>query len=52
MFENFVEKIKKNNYINQINDLKDDIKDNENIASSEKESSINNNKDNDNKFEW
>lgn len=47
-----LEKIKKNNYINQINDLKDDIKDNENIASSEKESSINNNKDNDNKFEW
>lgn len=47
-----LEKIKKNNYINQINDLKDDIKDNENIASSEKESSINNNKDNENKFEW
>lgn len=47
-----LEKIKKNNYINQINDLKDDIKDNENNASSEKESSINNNKDNDNKFEW
>lgn len=47
-----LEKIKKNNYINQINDLKEDIKDNENIASSEKESSINNNKDNDNKFEW
>lgn len=47
-----LEKIKKNNYINQINDLKDDIKDNENNASSEKESNINNNKDNDNKFEW
>lgn len=47
-----LEKIKKNNYINQINDLKEDIKDNENIASSEKESSINNNKDNENKFEW
>lgn len=47
-----LEKIKKNNYINQINDLKDDIKDNENNASSEKESSINNNKDNDNRFEW
>lgn len=47
-----LEKIKKNNYINQINDLKDDIKDNENIASSEKESSINNNKENENKFEW
>ena len=47
-----LEKIKKNNYINQINDLKDDIKDNENIASSEKESSINNSKDNGNKFEW
>lgn len=47
-----LEKIKKNNYINQINDLKDDIKDNENIASSEKENSINNNKDNENKFEW
>lgn len=47
-----LEKIKKNNYINQINDLKDDIKDNENIASSEKESSINNSKDNENKFEW
>ena len=47
-----LEKIKKNNYINQINDLKDDIKDNENIASSEKESSINNSKNNDNKFEW
>ncbi len=47
-----LEKIKKNNYINQINDLKEDIKDNENIASPEKESSINNNKDNENKFEW
>ena len=47
-----LEKIKKNNYINQINDLKDDIKDNENNASSEKESSINNSKDNENKFEW
>lgn len=47
-----LEKIKKNNYINQINDLKEDIKDNENIASSEKESSINNSKDNENKFEW
>ena len=47
-----LEKIKKNNYINQINDLKDDIKDNENNASSEKESSINNSKNNDNKFEW
>lgn len=47
-----LEKIKKNNYINQINDLKEDIKDNENIASSEKESSINNNKDNENKLEW
>lgn len=47
-----LEKIKKNNYINQINDLKEDINDNENIASPEKESSINNNKDNENKFEW